>query len=101
MDATNNASAGVPISIEEFKKADHKKKIRFGLIMGIFCALYWGVWYVPGYAIWGFDSFLYPDMSAKGISSDLESLLDCLFLTCINATACALVLFIWNGALGK
>lgn len=89
------------MSVEEFKKADHKKKVRFGIIMGLFCALYWGVWYVPGYAIWGFDSFLYPDMSSTGVSAEMETLLDCLLLTCINATACAAVLFIWNGALGK
>ena len=36
------------VSVEEIKKMDHKTKIRIGLVMGIFCALYWGVWYVPG-----------------------------------------------------
>ncbi len=99
-----------PVDIETLVKADHKKKIRFGLIMGILCALYWGVWYVPGYAVWGMNDFLDPDCIAglggailekKDVSTDTAYVLECLFLTCINATACALVLFIWNGALGK
>ncbi len=105
VDALNEVPASVPVSIEEFKKADHKKKVRFGLIMGIFCALYWGVWYVPGYAIWNFTDLFGPlginIIAEKGVSEDTAYLLQCLFLTCINATACALVLFIWNGALGK
>lgn len=110
MDAINEVSANVPMSVEEFKKADHKKKVRFGIIMGLFCALYWGVWYIPGYAIWGFTDLIDADcvvglggaiIAEKGVSSDTAYLLQCLFLTCINATACALVLFIWNGALGK
>ncbi len=92
--------------IEEIKKADHKKKIKFGMIMAVFCALFWGLWYVPGYSIWGFGDFLDPGLTnailnVKDIGYDNAYLLVCLFLTCINATACALVLFVWNAALGK
>ena len=92
--------------IELIKKMDHKKKIKFGMMMAVFCALFWGIWYVPGYSIWGFKDFLDPGLTnailaAKDISGDGAYLLVCLFLTCINATACALVLFIWNAVLGK
>lgn len=94
MDA--NANIDAPLDVDAIKRADHKKKIRFGLIMGIFCALYWGIWYVPGAAIWGFD-FAYP-VKYEG---NVNMVIDCLFITCVNATACAVLLLIWNGALGK
>ena len=91
------------VSIEEIKKMDHKTKIRIGLVMGIFCALYWGIWYVPGYAVWNMDILtqLTPNISADGYGEDFSYLTTCLFLTGFNAIACAIVLFIWNGALGK
>ncbi|MCI2074653.1 MAG: DMT family transporter [Candidatus Methanomethylophilus sp.] len=95
-----------PVDIETLVKADHKKKIRFGLIMGILCALYWGVWYVPGYAVYDLPDLL-NSLSANltenhpSLSTDANTLMVCVFLTGLNAIACALVLFIWNGALGK
>ena len=39
-------------SIDDFVKANHKKKFKFGIIAALLCAIYWGVWYVPGYAVW-------------------------------------------------
>lgn len=91
------------VSIEEIKKMDHKTKIRIGLVMGIFCALYWGVWYVPGYAVWDM-SILYelPDhMTDAGWGGDVATVSTAVFLIGMNAIFCAIVLFIWNGALGK
>ncbi len=93
------------MDVNEIKALDHKKKVRIGLIMGILCALYWGIWYVPGYAVYELHFLAdvpgniwaaHPDMS-----SDVVYVLQAVFLTGINAIACALVLFIWNGALGK
>ncbi|MGI6009605.1 MAG: EamA/RhaT family transporter [Methanomethylophilus sp.] len=95
-----------PVDLESLIKADHKKKIRFGLIMGIFCALYWGVWYVPGAAVWDLPDLL-NSLSANlaenhpGLDENANTVMVCVFLTGLNAIACALVLFIWNGALGK
>lgn len=91
------------VSVEEIKKMDHKTKIRIGLVMGIFCALYWGIWYVPGYAAWEMDILgnLTTNISNDGYGGDFSYLTTCLFLTGFNAIACAIVLFIWNGALGK
>lgn len=91
------------MDVEEYKKANHKKKVQIGLIMGILCALYWGIWYVPGYAIWNlpFLTDLSVNLSDHGLSDDATTILACVFLTAINAIACALVLFVWNGGLGK
>jgi len=93
------------MDVEELKIQNHKKKIRIGLLMGILCALYWGIWYVPGYAIW--DMNILTDLGTNisrdypGMSGQTISVLQAVFLTGINAIACALMLFIWNGYLGK
>lgn len=96
---------GSKVDIEEIKKMDHKKKVRMGLIMAIFCALFWGIWYVPGYGVW--DQPVMTELGANlgayggGMSESTVAILQAVFLTGINAIACALVLFIWNGGLGK
>ncbi len=93
------------MDVEELKIQNHKKKIRIGILMGVLCALYWGIWYVPGYAIWNMDMLnelgtnildKYPNMGDGTVG-----VLEAVFLTGINAIACALMLFIWNGYLGK
>ena len=68
------------VSVEEIKKMDHKTKIRIGLVMGIFCALYWGVWYVPGYAAWEMDILgdLTTNISNDGYGGDFSYLTTCL-----------------------
>ena len=83
---------------------DHKKKVRMGLTMGIFCAMFWGIWYIPGYAMW--DQPVMSELGTNlanygGLSADAIYILQAVFLTGLNALACALVLFIWNGGLGK
>lgn len=87
------------------KKQDHKKKIRAGITMALLCALFWGIWYVPGYSAWNLDFLLdlgdnivasYPDMDSNTVA-----ILQAVFLTGFNAIACALLLFLWNGGLGK
>ena len=93
------------MDVEELKRIGHKKKVRIGILMGVFCALFWGIWYVPGYAVWNLDIMIdlgsniaeaYPDMDEGTLG-----VLQAVFLTGINAIACALVLFVWNGCLGK
>ena len=88
------------MDVEALKKMDHKTKIRIGLIMGIFCALYWGVWYVPGYAVWYMPimDLLPGNISEAGFGGDTATVTTAIFLTGMNAIFCALVLFIWNGA---
>ena len=100
-------------SIDDFVKANHKKKFKFGIIAALLCAIYWGVWYVPGYAIWVMPDFL-PQLEFNIVASghgsydainDLFSddvcLEACILLCLVNAIIDTLILFIWNGALGK
>ena len=73
--------------------------------MGIFCALFWGIWYVPGYAVWMLDFLNEVAVNISNAKPEMDAntvyILQCVFLTAVNAIACALVLFIWNGGLGK
>ncbi len=91
------------MDVNQIRAMDHDRKKKIGLLMGILCALYWGVWYVPGYAIYVsplVDS-VYGNMLDAGASDDLAGVLQALFLTFVNAVACAVLLFIWNGGLQK
>jgi drug/metabolite transporter (DMT)-like permease len=93
------------LDVEELKILDHKKKVRIGLLMGVLCALYWGIWYAPGYAVWNMDILTELDVNLAihdpNISYEMASTLECIFLTGFNAIFCAAVLFIWNGGLRK
>ena len=107
------AEVARPPELDEFIKANHKKKFQFGVIAALLCAIYWGVWYVPGYAIWYMPDFL-PQLefnivdSGTGsydvindVFSDEVCLMACILLCLVNAIIDTLILFIWNGALGK
>jgi len=91
------------MDINEIRAMDHEKKKRIGILMGLLCALYWGVWYVPGYAIYvsPLIADVYPNMINAGMTEDVAGVLQAVFLTGVNAVACAVVLFIWNAGLGK
>ena len=93
------------IDVETIKRQDHRRKIRVGLIMGILCAVYWGIWYVPGSAVWNLDimSNIYVNIGAAkpDLDEDTVNILACVFLTGLNAIFCALMLFLWNGTLHK
>ena len=91
------------MDVNEIRAMDHSRKKKIGLLMGVLCALYWGVWYVPGYTIYvsPLVDDVYYNMLEAGAGDDLAMVLQALFLTFVNATACAILLFIWNGGLGK
>jgi drug/metabolite transporter (DMT)-like permease len=109
----SNAEAVNLPSIDDYVKANHKKKFKFGVVAALLCAIYWGVWYVPGYAIWYMPDFL-PQLQFNIVSSGTGSydavseafsdevcLMACILLCLVNAIIDTLILFIWNGALGK
>ena len=85
------------------KLMDHKKKVRIGLLMGVLCALYWGIWYVPGNSAWALPILtdLQVNLADTSLSTDMQTIVACIFITGFNAIFCALVLFIWNGGLRK
>ena len=100
----SSAEVNRPPELENFIKENHKKKFRFGIIAALLCAIYWGVWYVPGYAVWDMPDFLpaaMDNMADAGFTGDINYTLACILLCLVNAIIDTLILFIWNGALGK
>jgi hypothetical protein len=45
------------VDLEERRQLEHKKRIRIGYLMALFCAILWGLWYLPGNALWSLEPF--------------------------------------------
>jgi drug/metabolite transporter (DMT)-like permease len=71
------------------------RQVRWGFIWAIWCAVLWGAWYVPGFAIYSEPPFV--DLSET--TGDL--LLAAMVIAFLNAIAVLLAMFVWVGVLGK
>lgn len=96
------------MDVNEMRLAAHKKRVRYGYMMALFCALFWGIWYIPGTFIWEFDIVYEFQDIANGIlyGSGSESweggfLIAAILITALNAAFVMVAYFIWNGVLGK
>jgi drug/metabolite transporter (DMT)-like permease len=87
---------------EEMRKANHRKKVRYGYMMGIFLALLWGLWYVPGSLMWVIEPFinLY-DAVAVDHGDIAATLVTAVLISGANALMATIVLLIWNIHLRK
>lgn len=68
----------------------------------LFCALLWGIWYVPGYLVWVAepfgDMFVNIDATSGGASAYVVT---AALISAFNALAVIVALLIWNMYLGK
>jgi drug/metabolite transporter (DMT)-like permease len=72
-------------------RVEHRdRQVRWGFIWALTCAVLWGAWYVPGFAIYFEEPF------ASG-----DFLLSAFVITVLNAFAVLLALFLWVAVLGK
>jgi drug/metabolite transporter (DMT)-like permease len=69
--------------------------VRWGFIWALWCAVLWGAWYVPGFALF----FEEPFASASATTSGLLKV--ALAITALNAIFVLLAMFVWMGVLGK
>ncbi len=69
--------------------------VRWGFLWALWCAILWGAWYVPGFALF----FEEPFATASGTTSGL--LQTAAVITTLNALFVLAAMFIWMGALGK
>ncbi|MQA61382.1 MAG: EamA family transporter [Actinophytocola sp.] len=77
-------------------RADYRnRQVRWGFIWALWCAVLWGAWYVPGYAIYSEAPFV--DLGET--TGDL--LLASAVVAFLNAIAVLLALFVWVAVLGK
>ncbi len=73
------------------------RSVRWGFYWAMWCAVLWGLWYVPGTAIWYEEPFA--SLTAAGGRE--EFLLAAAVITCLSSFAVLLFLFIWTGVLEK
>ena len=90
------------LDIESKRLNEHKKRIRVGYVMALFCAILWGLWYVPGNALWVLNPF---DNLAAAIElthdASTSLIVTAVLISAFNAATVIIALLIWNGALGK
>lgn len=91
------------MDVNEVRSEAHKKRMKYGYIMALFCAVFWGIWYVPGTYIWNFDVVNRfqelvngsPDFGVKGFIAAA------VMITALNAAFVLFSYLIWNLCLGK
>jgi drug/metabolite transporter (DMT)-like permease len=84
-----------PQRVKNLRNEYRDTQVRWGFIWALWCAVLWGAWYVPGYAIFYEQPFV--DMPAT--TGDL--LLSAAVITTLNAVAVLLAMFVWVATLGK
>ncbi len=91
------------MDVNEKKLEAHKKRVKYGYLMAIFCAIFWGIWYVPGNFIWGFDVITEFQDIIAGMGHDVNVgfLAAAVLITALNAAFVIFSYLIWNLVLGK
>jgi drug/metabolite transporter (DMT)-like permease len=76
--------------------AQYKERaIRWGFIWALWCAILWGAWYVPGFALF------YEEPFASFQNTTSESLKTAAAITALNALFVLAAMFVWTGVLDK
>ncbi|MCL1811748.1 MAG: DMT family transporter [Methanomassiliicoccaceae archaeon] len=84
------------------RRINHRKKIRYGFIMGAFLALLWGFWYVPGSLMWVIEPFTGLYEAVELTHGEIGAMLvTAVLISGANALMATIVLLIWNIHLGK
>jgi drug/metabolite transporter (DMT)-like permease len=78
--------------------------MKCGFTMALFCALFWGIWYVPGTFIWNFDVVTDFQAAIDGVHQEVYSnkafLAAAILITGLNAAFVMVSYLIWNMYLG-
>lgn len=90
------------MDIRELKKLENKRKMNKGYMWALFCAILWGIWYIPGTIIWAVPPFdaMWVDIDATHGGS-MATIVVALLISAFNALTVIVALLIWNGYLGK
>jgi len=80
---------------QQLREDYRNRQVRWGFIWALWCAVLWGAWYVPGYAIYFEAPFV-------GLANGTgELMLAALVVAFLNAVAVLLAMFVWVAVLGK
>jgi hypothetical protein len=69
--------------------------VRWGFIWALWCAILWGAWYVPGYALFFEEPFAAASATTGGLLKTAAA------ITTLNAIFVLLAMFVWMAALNK
>jgi drug/metabolite transporter (DMT)-like permease len=69
--------------------------VRWGFLWALWCAVLWGAWYVPGYALFFEEPFATASATTSGLLKTAAA------ITTLNALFVLAAMFIWMGVLGK
>ncbi|MCL2148438.1 MAG: hypothetical protein FWH47_03765 [Methanomassiliicoccaceae archaeon] len=87
---------------EEMRRINHRKKVRYGYMMGVFLALLWGFWYVPGSLMWVIEPFINLYEAVELTHGEIPAMLvTAVLISAANALLATIVLLIWNIHLRK
>ncbi|MDR3206000.1 MAG: hypothetical protein LBT41_02740, partial [Candidatus Methanoplasma sp.] len=96
------------MDVNEKRNEINKRRVKYGFLMALFCALFWGIWYVPGTFIWNFDVVNEFQAVIDGVVFDADYLASnkaflaaAILITGLNAAFVMLSYLIWNLYLGK
>jgi drug/metabolite transporter (DMT)-like permease len=71
------------------------RQVRWGFIWALWCAVLWGAWYVPGYAVYSEEPFV------SLTENTGQLLLASMVVALLNALAVLAAMFVWIAVLGK
>jgi len=97
-----NVTKQVDSELEVMRQNEHKKRVRIGYLMALFCAVLWGLWYIPGTTLWVLNPFdtMFADLAT--IHGDSVALvITAVLISAFNALTVIIALMVWNGGLGK
>ena len=90
------------VSLDQLKAKEGSRRVKFGYMWALFCAVFWGIWYLPGTAIWvlnPFDEMFVAIAETHGDS--LSLVIVAVLITALNALTVVISLFLWNTVIGK
>jgi len=91
------------MDIKERTAAAHKKRVRYGYMMALFCAILWALWYIPGTYVWSFDVIgnFWDIAASKAGDDNIATIIAAILITALNAAFVLIAYMIWNACLGK
>ena len=96
------------MDIGELKKMEYRRRMNYGYMWAVFCAVLWGIWYIPGTIIWAlppFDSMYNVIADPSGTGSNdhatAATIVVAVLITAFNALTVIISMLVWNGVLGK
>lgn len=90
------------MNLQDLRTKENQKRRKYGYMWALFCAMLWGLWYIPGTVVWvlnPFDDMYTAVATLKGDSVSL--VVTAVLITAFNALTVMLALTVWIGVLGK